>query len=233
MGQEEQARAEYAKAIHDAPSDGLRAEYLQKSALTYLREKKYDEADQAYLEAAAKAHAMGQWVWEARAHRVMAMYETDSATALKNLEQAEAILAENKAAVAQVDLDEERAKILRVRLERSLSAGNEATAGTALAHLEKMSNAGSSVNIQRTYHGAAGTLLMAQQKYAQAIAELEEDFANPISMKLLVTAYRKGGFSADAKALTKKLTNWKIPAIEETLAVAEFRSQEAALALKK
>jgi tetratricopeptide (TPR) repeat protein len=156
MGQEEQARVEYGKAIHDAPSDGLRAEYLQKSALTYVREKKYDEADKAYLEAAAKTHSMGQWVWEARAHRVMAMYEPDSATALKNLEQAEAILAENKAAVAQVDLDEERAKILRVRVERSLTASNEALARTALAQLEKMSNAGSSVNLQRTYHGAQG-----------------------------------------------------------------------------
>ena len=233
MGQEEQARVEYAKAIHDAPSDGLRAEYLQKSALTYIREKKYDEADKAYLEAAAKAHAMGQWVWEARAHRVMAMYEADSAAAMKNLEQAESILAENKAAVAHVDLDEEQAKILRVRVERSLASGNEAAARSALAQLGKMESAGSSINIQRSYHGAAGTLLMAQQKYAQAISELEEDFANPISMKLLVTAYRKGGFTADAKALSKKLMNWKIPAIEEALAVPEFRSQEAAVALKK
>ncbi|HEV2988020.1 MAG TPA: tetratricopeptide repeat protein [Candidatus Angelobacter sp.] len=233
MGEEEQARAEYAKAIHDAPSDGLRAEYLQKSALTYIRERKYEEADQAYLEAAAKAHAMKQWVWEARAHRVMAMYETSYDAAMKNLEQAEAILAENQAAVAQVDLNEEQARILRVRVERALANGNEAAARAALLQLEKMSNSGSSVNLQRTYHGAHGTLLMVQQKYAQAISELEEDFANPISMKLLVSAYRKNGFSADAKALSKKLVNWKIPAIEEALAVPEFRSQEAALALKK
>jgi tetratricopeptide (TPR) repeat protein len=233
MGEEEKARAEYTKAIHDAPSDGLRAEYLQKLALTYVREKKYDEADKAYLEAAGKAHAMKQWVWEARAHRVMAMYEASYAAAMKNLEQAEAILAENKADVAQVDLDEEQARILRVRVERSLAAGNEAAARPALQQLEKMSSSGSSVNLQRTYHGAQGTLLMAQQKYAQAISELEEDFANPISMKLLVTAYRKGGFSADAKALSKKLMNWKIPAIEEALTVTEFQSHEAALALKK
>jgi tetratricopeptide (TPR) repeat protein len=233
MGEEDQARAEYAKAIHDAPSDGLKAEYLQKSALTYIREKKYDEADNAYLTAAAKAHAMGQWVWEARAHRVMAMYEKDAAAAMKNLEQAEAILEEKKAVVAQVDLDEERAKILRVRLERALATSNQAAARNALAELEKMANSGSSVNVQRAYHGAQGTFLVAQQKYADAVSQLEEDFANPMSMKLLVTAYRKTGFTADAKALSKKLMEWKIPTTEEALAVPEFHSQEAAVASKK
>src|SRR5437660_127390 len=121
MGQEEQARAEYAKAIHDAPSDGLRAEYLQKSALTYVREKKFDEAGKAYLDAATQAHAMSQWVWEARAYRVMAMYKANAAAAMKDLEQAEAILAGHKAEVAHVDLDEEQARILRVRAERSLA----------------------------------------------------------------------------------------------------------------
>jgi tetratricopeptide (TPR) repeat protein len=47
MGEEERARAEYAKAIHEAPSSGLKAEYLQKSALTFIREKKHAEADRA------------------------------------------------------------------------------------------------------------------------------------------------------------------------------------------
>ena len=34
MGQEERARAEYAKAIDEAPGNGIKAEYLQKSAMT-------------------------------------------------------------------------------------------------------------------------------------------------------------------------------------------------------
>src|SRR5205807_2824325 len=137
------------KAIHEAPSDGLKAEYLQKLALTYIRENKYDDADKAYLDAAAKAHAMGQWVWEARAHRIMAMYEKDAVAAMKNLEQAESILAEKKAAVAQTDLDEERARILRVRVECALAASDQAAAHNSLAELEKMANSESSVNVQR------------------------------------------------------------------------------------
>src|SRR5215475_235181 len=85
MGQGERAREEYAKAIHEAPGNGLKAEYMQKSAMTWLREQKFDEADKAYEEAAASAHEMGQWVWEARAQRIRAMYQVDRAAALADL----------------------------------------------------------------------------------------------------------------------------------------------------
>src|SRR5260370_3038252 len=66
MGDGQKAREEYAKAVSEAPSDGLKAEYLQKSAMTYVRARQYEQADKAYLDAAAQAHAMQQWVWEAR-----------------------------------------------------------------------------------------------------------------------------------------------------------------------
>ena len=89
--------------------------------MTYLRDQKYDEADKAYRQAAESAHAMGQWVWEARAYRIMAMYQADHDTAAKELDQAESVLAANKDAVAQADLDEERARILRVRVEHAVA----------------------------------------------------------------------------------------------------------------
>ncbi len=121
MGQEERARAEYDKAIQEAPGNGVKAEYMQKSAMTWLRDQKYDEADKAYRQAAESAHAMGQWVWEARAYRIMAMYQTDHDIAAKELDQAEAVLAANKEAVAKADMDEERARIMRVRLEHAVA----------------------------------------------------------------------------------------------------------------
>jgi tetratricopeptide (TPR) repeat protein len=230
MGDEERARAEYAKAIHEAPSSGLKAEYLQKSALTYVREKKYAAADKAYIEAAQKAHAMEQWVWEARAYRCMAMYQSDSALANKYLDQADALLAQREGVVAKVDLDEEHARILRVRVERNLPANAKAAlkhlAHAAFDELEKMANSGASVNVQRTYGGAAGALLMAQEKYKAAIPHLEDDYINPLSMKLLVTAYRKTKATDRAATLTKRLIDWKIPTIEEALAVPAFRAQE-------
>jgi tetratricopeptide (TPR) repeat protein len=233
MGNEEKARAEYAKAIHEAPGNGLKAEYLQKSAMTYLRDRQYDLADQAFLHAAEQSYAMEQWVWEARAHRIMAMYEPDSAAALKQLDRAEAILAARKGFVAQSDLDEETARIWRVRVERFAAAGDLAAAHKALDKLQKMASSGGSVSIERSYRGASGTLLMAEGKFAEAVPDLEEDFANPLSMKVLLTAYEKSGAPDKAVALRKKLTVWRIPSVEEALVVPAFHTADAAVISQK
>lgn len=231
MGAEEQARSEYDKAIQQAPSNGVKAEYMQKRALTYVREKKYAEADAAYLDAAAQAHAMQQWIWEARAHRVMAMYEPNQAAAMKNLEEADALLERASHSVSQLDLDEEKAHVLRVRLDRALAVGDLATAETMVAKLEKLASQGSSINTQRTYHGAAGTLLFNQKKYSDAISELGEDIANPLSMKLMILAYRQTGDSEQVAILSKKLVDWKVPSVEEALA-SDTSVQRGDLALK-
>jgi tetratricopeptide (TPR) repeat protein len=233
MGQGERSRAEYAKAVHDAPSDGLKAEYLQKSAMTYLRARQFPQADQAFLDAAEKARAMQQWVWEARAYRIMAMYATDSALAAKDLEKAESLLAARKGAVAQSDLDEEQARIWRVRAERAVAAGNLTAARNAVDKLEQMAKSGSSISIERTYQGTLGTLLVAERKYAAAVPHLEEDFANPISMKVLVTAYDRNKARDQANILKKRLEAWKIPSIEEALVVPQLHSGDSAVASTK
>ncbi|HKF23724.1 MAG TPA: tetratricopeptide repeat protein [Candidatus Angelobacter sp.] len=233
MGEGDKAREEYSKAVYEAPSDGLKAEYLQKSAMTYLRARQYPQADQAFHDAAEKARAMQQWVWEARAYRIMAMYATDSAAADKNLDKAEALLGARKGAVAQSDLDEEQARIWRVRAERAIAAGNLAGARKAVDRLEQMAKAGSSISIERTYQGSLGTLLLAQRKYTAAVSHLEEDFANPVSMKVLITAYEKNKAHDQAVALQKKLENWKIPSIEEALVVPALHAQDGAVASTK
>src|SRR6476646_8792025 len=187
MGQGERAREEYAKAVQEAPSNGLKAEYMQKAAMTWLREQKYDEADKAYAEAAADAHEMGQWVWEARAYRIKAMYQSDRAAATADLNRADTVLTEKSQLVAESDLDEERARILRVRVEKAVAANDLTAAKKILGELERMGASGS-ISIQRSYSGAAGTLLLAQKKYHDAIGNLEQDFMNPVSIRLLIAA---------------------------------------------
>jgi len=232
MGQEERARAEYDKAIHEAPSNGVKAEYIQKSAMTWLREQKYDEADKAYRQAAESAHAMGQWVWEARAYRIMAMYQTDHDIAVKELDQAQAVLAANREFVAKADMEEEWARINRVRLEHAVARKDYVAAQKLLSDLEKMANSGS-ISIQRTYSGAAGTLLFAQKKYRDAAAQLEQDFMNPVSIRLLVTADQKANAKAPAEEWHAKLLDWKIPTVEEALVVPLYKTQQSAIAQKK
>jgi hypothetical protein len=175
---------------------------------------------------------MGQWVWEARAYRIMAMYQTDHDTAAKELDQAESVLAANKDAVTQADLDEERARILRIRLEHAVARKDYVTAQKLLAELQKMVNSGS-ISIQRTYSGAAGTLLLAQKKYRDAAAQLEQDFMNPVSIRLLITAEQKANAKASAEEWRVKLLDWKIPTVEEALVVPAYRAQQEAVAAKK
>jgi tetratricopeptide (TPR) repeat protein len=231
MGEEEQARKEYEKAIQEAPNSGTKAEYLQKLALTYVREKKYAEADTAYLDAALQAHGMKQWIWEARAYRVMAMYEPNQAVAMKNLDRADALLTKASRRVSQLDLNEEKAHVLRVRVERALAVGDRAAADQLVTKLEKLASSGSGISTQRIYHGAAGTLLFDQKRFPDAISQLAEDVANPLSMRLLLIAYRETGDSEQASSLNKKLLDWKVPSVEEALASDVF-PQGSALANK-
>ncbi len=226
MGWEDQARAEYDKAIAQAPSKGVKAEYLQKRALTFVREKQFDDADVTYQDAADRARSMAQWIWEARAYRVMAMYEPDHLAATRNLDHAEALLRAAHGKVDPLDLDEEHAQVLRTRVELAIGAGDLNQAQKVLTELEKTASS-SSVHTQRIYHGAAGTLLVAKKQYADAIPHLEEDVANPLSMKLLITAYRETGDADEANALTRKLQTWKVPSTEEALAAFDSSHQTA------
>ena len=138
-----------------------------------------------------------------------------------------------KNALPKGDLDEEIARIWRVRADRAASARDFAGAQKAIDKLEQMVQAGASVSIERTYHGAAGSVLMAQQKYADAISHLEQDFANPLSLKVLLSAYEKSGANDKAQALRKKLTIWRIPSIEEALVFPDLRSKDGAVMSKK
>jgi hypothetical protein len=62
---------------------------------------------------------------------------------------------------------------------------------------------------------------------------LEQDFTNPMSMKLLVVACQKSGAKAPAEEWRKRLLDWKIPTVEEALVVFAYRAQQEAVAAKK
>src|SRR5262249_54510122 len=220
MGDQESARSEYQKAIEAATSNSTKVDYMLRSALTYVREKRFEEADKAYADAAAKAHSHTLIAWEARAHRLMAMYQPDAKRALKHLDEAQSILSE-KSGLAQSTLDQEKARVLRVRVERTSAENSIDAASKALAQLEAISKSNSDPTVQRSYHAAAGALLIAQQKYADAVSQLEEDSYDPLSMKLLIVAYNHTGALDDAKAMKKRLSGWNTPTIEQALVVPD------------
>jgi predicted Zn-dependent protease len=155
---------------------------------------------------------------------MMSLYQPDDAVALKLLEQAEAAQAE-PSSMAQLNRDEEKARILRYLAVRADHAGNHEVAGQTLRQLETMAGSTHSFAIQSSYHGAAGTLLMNQQKAQDAIAHLQEDQDNPYSLELLARAYSMIGDSDKRHEVEVKLRAINLPTMEQALVVPGVRSQ--------
>jgi tetratricopeptide (TPR) repeat protein len=221
MGNQEQARIEYDKAIRYAHNEADRLAYSMQKAMTWVRESKFDEADKSFQEIAETAQAKEQDLQEAQAYRHLAEYQADDNVALKYLQSAEESLGQRT--ISQGDKDDELSRILRNRTVRAAHAGNAALADQSLKQLESMAAGSRNGVIQRSYNGAAGTLLMDQKKFDEAITYLEEDQDNPITMELLVQAYYQTNQSDKLAQAEAKLRGTNVPTMEQALVVPAAR----------
>jgi tetratricopeptide (TPR) repeat protein len=224
MGNQEQARAEYDKAIRFAQNEADRLTYSMQKAMTFVRDGNFAEADKSMLEIAGTAHAKEQDLQEAKAFRQMAEYQADDSVALKDLNLAEEALS-HRATISASDRDEETSRILRTRTVRAARAGDQALADKSLQQLEALANGSRNRVIQSCWQGAAGTLLMDQKKYPDAIAHLEEDQDNPFTMELLVQAYYQTGQTDKLHELEAKLRGTNVPTMEQALVVPAVRAK--------
>lgn len=230
MGNQAQARAEYDKAIRMAHTEADRLSYALQSATTWARENNFAEADKAFAAVADKAHATGFDLMEAQAHRMMSMYQTDDAEALKHLASAEEAINHPTSNVSQADREDERARILRYRAVRADRAGNQELAAQTLKQLETMAGSTRSAAVQSSFHGAAGALLMSKQQISdavmhEAIGHLEEDEDNPYSLELLSRAYAASGASEKRHEVEVKLRASNAPTMEQALVVPAVRAR--------
>ena len=225
MGNQAQARLEYDKAIAQAHNDADRIDYMMQRAMTWVREANPAEADKAFGEAAQKAHEFGLDLQEAWAHQRMAAYQGDDAVALKHLEAAEDALV-HRQDISPLDRDEELSRILRYRTVRASHAGNPEVAQKALQALEALANGSRNLVIQSSYHGAEGAMLVSQEKWQDAIANLEEDRDDPFSMQLLSRAYYEAGASAKMHEVEARLRGTNVPTIEQAVVVPAARMQK-------
>jgi len=122
------------------------------------------------------------------------------------------------------DREEERARILRVQAARAAEAGDMDSAEQAVHELQGLVGQSKSRVILLCYHGAAGAVLMAQNKFADAIPELEEDSDEAISMRLLWRAYGRTGANDQARAMAARLSALNVPTVEQALVVPQFRA---------
>jgi tetratricopeptide (TPR) repeat protein len=222
MGKEREAREEYDRAIVFAPSNGDKVQRELQSAVTWIRENNRKQADRALSDVARHAHAAGLARLEAEAQRILGMYEPDSKAAMKHLQSAQDALREEHE-ISASDRDEEQARILRVRVTRWVEVQDMESASNAVKQLETMTGTSRSQLIQLCYHGAAGTLLVAQGKFGEAIPHLEEGATDPESMRLLWQAYNSTGAAAQAQAVASKLAALNLPTVEQALVVPQFR----------
>lgn len=232
MGEQATARSEYDKAIRGASVPGDKIRYALQSALTYVRERKQGKANttlNAIIKQAQEAHLS---VPQAEALRILALYERDNSVALKYLDTADAALAADTEA-PRTDLHEEQTQVLRVRAIRAEAAGLKPASAQALKQMESLMSTTHSDILRRSYYGAMGSVLLADHKYAEAIAYLQEDVRNPLSIRDLILAYTQTGANDKAHVLELKLAAMNEPTIEQALVVPELRTKLAATKEKR
>jgi len=223
MGDQARARREYEAGFHKfslpEQQDTL---WHTREAETFIREGDFDWADRAFQAIADNAHAHHTSLPEADTYRQMAIYQPDPARALELLSKADAAVAagENSNKTA---LQQEAAQILRARVELAIKMDNHKIAGASLDTLAAMSDEANDTLIDLAYHGAAGAMFAWDGKYHEAIAQLEQDMNNPLSLKLLITAYEKTGDKSAAAHATDLLSNLNDPTVEQALVVPSFR----------
>jgi tetratricopeptide (TPR) repeat protein len=221
MGNQEQARIEYDKAIRFAHNEADRLNYSMQKGMTWVRDGNFAEADKLFLEVAETGHAKELDLQEAQAFRHLAEYHADDRSALKYLQSAEEALGHRT--ISKSDKEEELSRVLRVRSVRAAHAGDAGLADKSLKQLETMASGSRNRVIQSSYNGAAGTLLMDQKKFDAAIPYLEEDQTNPFTLELLVQAYYESGQSDKLHETEAKLRGTNVPTMEQALVVPAAR----------
>jgi len=107
--------------------------------------------------------------------------------------------------------------------------GHELLRDQSLKQLETMAAASRNRVIQSSYHGAAGSVLMDQKKYEDAIVHLEEDQDNPFTMELLARAYYQTNQPDKLHEIEAKLRGTNVPTMEQALVVLAARSRRPAI----
>ena len=232
MGEEATARAEYDKAAGKANARSEQVGYEIQSALTYVRERKPKRSLALLDSAASQAHNAQASLLEAEAYRDMALIERDNQQSLKYLDKSSAALADASGTPGP-ELHQERAEVLRLRAIRLAAAGKAEGAKQALKELDLLQQTTHGTALSRTYAGAMGSVLVASQRYAEAVPYLEEDTRNPLSMRDLIVAYTEVGATDRAHVLELKLAAFNQPTLEQALVVPELRTKLAATKEKR
>jgi hypothetical protein len=125
--------------------------------------------------------------------------------------------------------EQELAAILRTRVGRSVHDGSMHDALAALKRMQQLAAANNDGRVRSAVSGAQGAVLMAQAKFEEAIAQLEDDDKNPFSMQRLILAYEKTGQKDKAERIKQRLAKYYEPSIEQAVVVPLFNKTMLAM----
>lgn len=216
MGDQERARAEYDKAIAAESGEREKLDDKFQRALTYVRAKDFAGAQKAFSDLAIEADKAGFADLESECHRAIASVLQDREAALQHMAEAEKALAHPHQTPASV-LQQQLARVLRTQAILAQAAGKTLLANSSLKRLQTMAMASRDQVIQASYHGAKGSILFAQKKYAEAVDDLADDRGNALSQARLAEAYAQLGKQTEAQAEREGLADQHRVLLEDAI----------------
>ena len=191
MGQQERARTEYSACSSRQIEARISILCRQMAAYSYIREKNMDVAKKQLGEFIAAMQKESQTAFAVDAMLAIAFSATDVSSAFDSLDQARVdVLADHSMPEAQSD--ELLARIMAHKVRVAVLAGDAARARRSIAELQAFKQSADPV-IQAAWKGGNGAWLYSQEKYEDAISELQDDAENPFSQLMLTKAYQAAG----------------------------------------
>ena len=244
MGQQKRARKEYFSARVLATDKVTELQDSAQSAFTYVRDRDFLGADQAFEGVAQQARRATLSIIEAESWRMRARLQFITTSAdlveigishtgkhfpfiykkriqrpeVEYLARADQALKDAKA-ISESDRQDEHALLVRERAEAAGRRGFFAEADEAVAELETMASDSPSSAIQHAFNGAKGAVLVYEGKYDQAVPLLERDDDNAFSLFRLAYASQKTVKSQLAQARLAAAMAFNQPTPEQAFVV--------------
>lgn len=205
MGDQERARAEYAKCSGGQIEARISISCRQMAAYSYLREKNVEAANKQLETFIAATQREGQTAFAADAMLALGFNAADVTVAFNNFDRATVgVLADHSMPMAE--RDELLARIMAHKVRVAVLAGDSARAQRSLAELQAYKQSADPL-IQSAWKGGNGAWLYSQKKYEEAISELQDDAENPFSQLMLVKTYQAAGNEQAANEAKSALLN--------------------------
>ncbi|MDT8070270.1 MAG: tetratricopeptide repeat protein [Terriglobia bacterium] len=199
MGDQERARAEYAKCSGGQIEPSVSIVCRQMAAYSYIRENNLDAANKELETFIAAMHKEGQIAFAVNAILAEAFMAKDVSSAFTSFDRAIVELHEDHN-MPQAQQDELLARIMAHKVRVAVLAGDTALAKRSITELEAFKESPDPL-IQAAWKGGNGAWLYFQKKYEDAISELQDDAGNPFSQLMLLKACQAAGNDKAASEL--------------------------------